>query len=265
MTKDLVKAGDSVLQFLADQAAQDYEPGFLTFKIGHGTTAITAVGFGTTEEVTAVILAAELVRALWGTGTDRDVIEEWTGGAPLCASRGNFGSQGTLPKVLDDTAPTIVKEVLTPILDCEMRCAKCPWNQFGSATVGKGKMCKESRRLLLWSAETNASGILSVPPSSIKNWKNYRAGLPGKNFSSVLTRITLQPVKMGKIEWSTLQFAVAGSVTNEMVAPLGRVVTYKGQQMMEIEALLAEFSQLDLDVEVDYPRNGDSAKASDDF
>jgi hypothetical protein len=57
-------------------------------------------------------------------------------------------------------------------------CATCPNNEFGSASVGKGKACRQARDLILISAdaesiETAELGRLSVPPTSLKAWKGY--------------------------------------------------------------------------------------------
>lgn len=58
-------------------------------------------------------------------------------------------------------------------------CAECPFNQWGSAKVGKGKACKNNRRLLLM-PYNDATGVqvdqiatLKIPPMSIKSWSNY--------------------------------------------------------------------------------------------
>ena len=57
-------------------------------------------------------------------------------------------------------------------------CAACPQNEWGSASVGKGKACRQARDLILISAdseevETAKLYRLSVPPTSLKAWKGY--------------------------------------------------------------------------------------------
>jgi hypothetical protein len=60
-------------------------------------------------------------------------------------------------------------------------CDACPMNQFGSARVGKGKACREYRRLALISADNlQASevpeatiGLFKVPPTSMRGYGEY--------------------------------------------------------------------------------------------
>lgn len=61
-------------------------------------------------------------------------------------------------------------------------CKDCPMNQFGSAEVGDGKACKNTRKLavIMPTAFDSADAMLSsevavlvVPPTSLKNWKTY--------------------------------------------------------------------------------------------
>lgn len=52
-------------------------------------------------------------------------------------------------------------------------CANCPLNQFGSATKGKGKACKEMRLLFLLRPESLLPLVMVLPPTSIKPMKKY--------------------------------------------------------------------------------------------
>lgn len=70
-------------------------------------------------------------------------------------------------------------------------CLGCPQNEWGSATnsvSGKGKACKENRRLLIMPAGVlkKPEGIgaaevatVDIPVTSVKNWKNYVNVLAG--------------------------------------------------------------------------------------
>lgn len=61
---------------------------------------------------------------------------------------------------------------------CES-CDQCEFNKFGSATTGRGKACKNTRRLALIMGEDmeNIAGAevayLKLPPTSIKAWTGY--------------------------------------------------------------------------------------------
>lgn len=62
-------------------------------------------------------------------------------------------------------------------------CADCEKNKFGSAEVGKGKACKNQRRLALINADVKTLdeeyvasaeiAFIRLPPSSLKLWKGY--------------------------------------------------------------------------------------------
>jgi len=64
-------------------------------------------------------------------------------------------------------------------------CHKCEHNQWGSAiqsdgSKGKGKQCKEMFRLALGlpGAQYGLPVLLTLPPTSLKAWKQYRAHIP---------------------------------------------------------------------------------------
>ncbi len=76
-------------------------------------------------------------------------------------------------------------------------CAECRYNAWGSDPKGgKGKACKENRRLVMvpqsavlsgpnipaaaGSVQKAESASASIPPTSLKNWANYTAQLAGE-------------------------------------------------------------------------------------
>lgn len=83
-------------------------------------------------------------------------------------------------------------------------CNGCKWNEFGSSKRGKGKACKNIRRLALLSADgldadslkTGAIQYLRVPVTSTKGWAHYAKGLStnyGLPAFAVITTITVTP------------------------------------------------------------------------
>ena len=64
-------------------------------------------------------------------------------------------------------------------------CRDCPWNEFESATVGKGKACKNKRRLALFAfgeegLSTEQVVILPIAPTGLKNYAVYAKGIAAK-------------------------------------------------------------------------------------
>lgn len=53
-------------------------------------------------------------------------------------------------------------------------CASCPWNQFGSDPKGgRGKACKEVRRVFFLPEGKLDAHVMNVPPTSLKSLKTY--------------------------------------------------------------------------------------------
>ena len=256
--ESLAIVGEEVLGFLHEKADEVYEPGFLIFKIAHSTGSVSAAGHGSREEIEGIILAVEITRTLWFNGTtdEETKARAWAGTLPLCSSRANNGSAGEFPKAIDNDTPDFLRGLLEPVLGADYNCTGCPWNQFG--TAGRGKLCKEGRRFLLWNPADGMAAVLAISPSSLSSWRQYRAGFENKHFSRVITRITFNVVSTGSNKYSIVNFTAVknGEVTAEMVAPLGRVVSYGGKDMMEVEALRHEFLNLAVEREIDYPDNG---------
>lgn len=73
-------------------------------------------------------------------------------------------------------------------------CDACPFNQFGSAKNGHGKACRETRILFLLRAGQVLPDVVSAPPGSLRNMKDYilavsKDGLP---YFGVVTQLSLE-------------------------------------------------------------------------
>lgn len=72
-------------------------------------------------------------------------------------------------------------------------CANCPYNSFGSD--GKGKACKNMHRIYLLRSGEMMPLILSLPPTSLKNLKDYLQVLVMKKGCrpfQAITKVTLK-------------------------------------------------------------------------
>ena len=77
-----------------------------------------------------------------------------------------------------DDEKTIVPHEKSRKMQNKAGCATCPHNEWASAKTGKGKACKNNRKLILLPADSDdiesaELGVLSVPPTSLKAWKGY--------------------------------------------------------------------------------------------
>lgn len=100
-------------------------------------------------------------------------------------------------------------------------CNGCKWDAWGSADKGKGKACKERRRLAVMMAgqiDTMAEAdvaMLRVPVTSVKKWKEYVHGLKSalnRPPYAVITELHCTPDPKTQV---ALSFKVAGKLDAE--------------------------------------------------
>lgn len=130
------------------------------------------------EDFEAVVLVVQTNRGYWP--------RQGQGNPPMCSS--SDGKIGKIALELDDEDEKAAKEarpVVHPMFKLGKQaaydCSTCDLNEWGSAHLhkggGRGKACKEMRRLLVVIKGWQMPSILSLPPTSIKNWKLYSTRL----------------------------------------------------------------------------------------
>jgi len=100
-------------------------------------------------------------------------------------------------------------------------CATCPMNQFGSASKGKGKACKNMRRLYILMADAMLPVAVNLPPTSLKAYKQYTVGLTTRAlpYWGVETVLTLKKEKSADgIDYSAVEFALGPIVPKDSKA-----------------------------------------------
>lgn len=98
-------------------------------------------------------------------------------------------------------------------------CADCPRNEYGSAAKGNGKACKNMHRLYILTEGSPVPLLLTLPPTSVKNFKNYRLATLAANKlkpHEAVTELTLSPQtsKSGQ-KYSTVKFKLLGKLNSE--------------------------------------------------
>ncbi len=92
-------------------------------------------------------------------------------------------------------------------------CANCPLNKYGSADDGKGKKCKNLRRIYILRSGEILPLLVTLPPTSIKNFSDYiskRIVTKGMKACDVVTRMSLTVEKSQTgIKYSKVQFSIA--------------------------------------------------------
>jgi hypothetical protein len=176
----------------------------------------TEEGTETLQEIEGIILYAGSRRAFWdkpyGSGES---------GPPLCSSLNAKTGTGFLSEA-EKEAWDSTKPVPTRI------CRTCPMAQYGTAkkpdgSQGDGQACGE-RRLLFLATEMSALPIvISLPPTSLGDYKKYAMQLAGKGrtIQSVVTRIGLaKKTNKGGTDYSQATFTKGGDLNDEQAAKL---------------------------------------------
>ena len=98
-------------------------------------------------------------------------------------------------------------------------CATCYLNKWGSGKDGKGKACKNMHRVYVLREGEMFPLLLTLPPTSIRNFSGYMAKRivgKGRRSFAVITRVTLKKVESGSgHSYSQAQFVVVGSLDSD--------------------------------------------------
>lgn len=139
------------------------------------------------EKFSAVILDQHLANAWW----EGDISESGGNQIPNCFS-------------LDG---------LHPVEDCTNRqndnCAECNQNQYGSDNKGKGKACKNMKRLHLLFEDSSLPRRLTVPPTSLKSFDTYMTELVdrGLPYMAVMSEFSLNKKISDSFEYSEVKIS----------------------------------------------------------
>lgn len=101
-------------------------------------------------------------------------------------------------------------------------CKTCAKNVFGSAKNGRGKACKNMHRLYIMTEGSPIPLMLSLPPTSLKAFQNYRLStLAAKRLkpSEVVTEFSLTPqTSQTGQRYSVVKFKLLGKLAEKEAA-----------------------------------------------
>ena len=173
------------------------------------------------QELTGVIALSQKARAYWPERNLRQL-------PPLCMSPdGAHGLFAEMPDNEQLAAAThaskphqgiiLLDEKNEPFPDL-FSCARCPLSKWGSTHQngpGKGKACKELRRLILILDGFVSPVILTLPPTSCRPYDQYASGLDarGYNYFGVRTKIkqNINTARGGE-KYGIAEFSVDGYI-----------------------------------------------------
>ena len=124
---------------------------------------------------------------------------------------------------------------ITPDDRCENKqndkCGDCNQNQFGSdSKTGKGKACKNMKRLHILMEGSLLPRRLTIPPTSIKSFEYYMTGLVdrGLPYPTVVSVFSLDKKEVAEFKYSEVKIIKNRVlVREELIAVAGFIKQYK--------------------------------------
>lgn len=115
-------------------------------------------------------------------------------------------------------------------------CAACHWNQYGTARVGKGKACKNTRLLAMLPPDFEASSpiwLMSVSPTGIQAWDRYVSAIFaqfGAPPVKVITTIAFDP----KVDYPSVRFGNPEPLEDDILhRAIGRLEEARNRLLVE--------------------------------
>lgn len=117
------------------------------------------------------------------------------------------------------------------------RCATCPKNAYGSATNGKAKLCKNSRRLAIVPPDATLETspmLLDASPTAISAFESYLLGLAadGKMPVEVITHIAFDPAS----DFPSIRFGKPKPLTDKQLTVM-MALRAKARPMLDLHGL----------------------------
>lgn len=116
-------------------------------------------------------------------------------------------------------------------------CDACWANQFGSAERGRGKACKNQRRLVVMEnvdeLETAELAVMTLPVSSLKNWRGYIRELEKMHHrppEGVITRFTFEDAE--DYEYPVAELAETIDDPERLQATMERAETKEVEELL---------------------------------
>lgn len=177
------------------------------------------------NEMDCIIVAAATEMAWYKDRYDPDVKSN-----PTCYAIGEGKAEDLVP--YDDSVEKQAEA-----------CSACEKFEWGSdPNGGRGKACKERRRLAFIPADGTAEMcLLSIPPTSLKNWSNHVRTIvatTGMSPAGVITKVKVVPSAKNQFE---VKFSVVGNV------PEHALPTVVAKKADALETLLAPYPPIEVE------------------
>jgi len=167
------------------------------------------------EKFEGIILDQHAANAWW----EKKMSSGGAAAAPDCYSLDGITPDLTLPKCQSD------------------KCANCKQNQFGSD--GKGKACKNMKRLHILMEGSLLPRRLTVPPTSIRSFENYMTSLVdrGLPYAAIVSIFSLAKKTSETFEYAEVKFTKDRVLAKEELVQVANFIRqYKAARTQEIRA-----------------------------
>ena len=119
---------------------------------------------------------------------------------------------------------------------CE--CSTCPHFKFGSGEDGKGKACKQKRRIYILREGEILPMLLTLPTGSLQEFSRYITRLmkKGKKSNTVVTKFSLKKAQSSGITYSQAVFNIDRDLTPEERASVNKMT----EQIKAVSSTIVE-------------------------
>ena len=266
---------NDLADILKDGSQNSYVPSIVRIDIVHPLGQFSIEGMPTQSQITGVVLAAKRCRVLFpnfGNEETRKAVADFTDKRPFCWSDNAVSAQlADIDWDKASPAKAAIDMLKAKISDGGLRCPLCPLSKWGSVELigraGKGQVCKELRKLLVWRG-VPIPMILSLPTSSIRSWDGYCSSLQvaSKSFNSVTTTIKLVVKEISGSKYSEAQFGYHDDLVDEQKEMLmDTVITPDGLERPLARAMIDQFLGTEVSIDDYIGENGNGTKKEDDF
>lgn len=127
-------------------------------------------------------------------------------------------------------------------------CERCPYNQYGTDKQGRGKACKNTRRIYLMISGKQEPYLLSVPPTSMKDVNKQLSRIMGRTktpYTRMVLKFSLENVtsKVG-MEYSKIVVEQVGLLPQEIFVKTAKLRTELKEQYKNIAMTADDFTEV---------------------
>jgi len=248
------------LDNILDEALEDsFIPQLVQAKITHATSSFSIEGLPDLNSMTGIVLSARRQRVFFpkfGNQQLNTKLLQLSEKRPYCSSDNCV--KGVVTELdLESVAGEVRNSadmIRAKLSQGGLICKACPFSKFGSVTDfglnGRGQACNELRRLLFWNPTTKYPMIVTLPPTSIREWDGYMSSLDvgGRQANKVFTELTLVPVETGSMKYATARLAYKSDINQDILRLMLTPMTIDGIEKSFIKAMIDLFQNKPIDI-----------------